>query len=244
MQVNGYFNYFRYLNRNWDLRIALFVIAHEIRGELKYGLNTIGIDDLSSVRENNIDTSHATMYMPLNYFMLETLMKRIVRFPDNQGFLDMGCGRGRVVSVAAHYHFTNITGLDFSVQLCKDAIRNTERQKKKFPGITIDIINEEASHFEIPGFVNTLFFFNPFDADIMGCVLNNLLKSLEKKPRTFRVIYANPQYKYLFLEKGFVEVYQFRKLVYLEASILEKKETNPSFLDRMGVFLQEQIQTG
>src|SRR5580658_679055 len=108
MQVNGFINYFKYIARNWDLRIAIFVIFHEIRGERKYRLHTIGIDDLKSLEEKNIDISHATMYMPLNYFVLENLMEEIVRHPGNKTFLDIGCGKGRVAAVAAYYHFEKI----------------------------------------------------------------------------------------------------------------------------------------
>jgi SAM-dependent methyltransferase len=223
MQVTGFVNYFRYIARNWDLSVAIFVIFHEIRGELKYGLNTIGLDDLKSLREKNIDISHATMYMPLNYFVLETLMKQMMRNPGYSTFLDIGCGKGRVVAVAAHYHFEKITGLDFSEELCEDAIKNTNRIKQKFPGISIEIINRDALDFDIPDDICTIFFFNPFDAEMMCVVLDNIIKSLEKKPRPLRVLYANPQYKFLFLERGFVEIYHVKKLTYLEASILEKK---------------------
>jgi SAM-dependent methyltransferase len=224
MQVKGFLNYFKYIARNWDLRIAIFVIFHEIRGEMKYGLDTIGIDDLRSLGDRNINITHATMYMPLNYYVLENLMKQIIRHPGNGAFLDIGCGKGRVTAVAAYYHFEKITGIDFSNELCLDAVRNTNRIKQRLAGISIEIFNRDAEHFDIPEDACTIFFFNPFDAEMMCAVLENILISLERKPRTLRIVYANPQYKFLFLEKGFVEIYHLKKLAYLEGSILEKKQ--------------------
>jgi SAM-dependent methyltransferase len=223
MKVSGYFNYFIFLQRNWDLRIALFVIYYEIIGEKKYHLSTIGIDDLKNLGDKTLDVSHATMYMPLNYFILDKLMKQVVKYPNNKTFLDIGCGKGRAISVAACYDFEKITGVDFSKELCDDAVNNTNRLKQKFPSATFNIINEDAFDFEIPDDVTTIFLFNPFDKVITYGVLQNIMNSYKRNPRTIRVLYANPQYKSIFFDEGFVEIYRIKKLEYLEASILEKK---------------------
>jgi SAM-dependent methyltransferase len=223
MKVSGYFNYFIFLLKNWDLKIALFVIYYELIGEKKYHLSTLGIDDLTKMEDKTIDITHATMYMPLNYFVLGKLMKQIVKYPNNKTFLDIGCGKGRAISVAAYYGFEKIIGVDFSKELCDDAINNTDFLKQKFSLATFTIINEDAFDFEIPDDVTTIFLFNPFDKVITYAVLENIMDSYKKNARTIRVLYANPQYKSIFFDEGFVEIYRVKKFEYLEASILEKK---------------------
>ena len=72
--------------------LATFVLYYEIRGESAYHINTTGADDLQSLEDIGIDTSHASIYQPLNYYVLEKLMKVTVRYPNNKTFLDIGCG--------------------------------------------------------------------------------------------------------------------------------------------------------
>ena len=223
MKVSGYFNYFIFLLKNWDLKIALFVIYYEIIGEKKYHLSTLGIDDLTNMQDKSIDITHATMYMPLNYFVLDKLMKQVVKFSNNKTFLDIGCGKGRAISVAAYYGFEKIVGVDFSKELCDDAFNNTKFLTQKFPSASFTIINEDAFDFEIDDDITTIFLFNPFDKVVTYGVLENIMKSYKKNARTIRVLYANPQYKYIFFDEGFVETYRIKKFEYLEASILEKK---------------------
>jgi hypothetical protein len=46
----------------------------KLKGERKYGINTIGVDELDSLEDIGIDTSHASKYLPVDYFVLEKLM--------------------------------------------------------------------------------------------------------------------------------------------------------------------------
>ena len=223
MKLISYLHYFFYVARRWDPLLALFVIYYEIVGERKYNINTIGADELKSLEDKGIDISHATMYMPVNYYVLGHVMKEIVKYPHNKTFLDIGSGKGRPMIVAAEYGFEQITGIDFSKELCKDAEININLYSKKNPAASFTIINNEAYYYDIPADITTIFLFNPFDEFIMSGVVVNIIKSQRKNPRTIRVIYVNPQYKNLFLERGFIEIYHIKKLKYLEGSILELK---------------------
>jgi SAM-dependent methyltransferase len=221
--MRAYWNYFVFLTKNWNVLLATFVLYYEIRGESAYHINTTGADDLQNLEDIGIDTSHASIYQPLNYYVLEKLMKETVRYSNNKTFLDIGCGKGRVMAVAAYYGFEQITGIDFSRELCDAAIQTTGSCAKKFPAANFTIINNDAFYFEIPANITTIFFFNPFDEVIMSGVISNIVKSQQLYPRTIRVLYANPVYKSLFMDEGFAEIYHIKKLDYLEGSILEKK---------------------
>src|ERR1700733_6284279 len=121
MKFFKYLHYFFYVAWNWDLKLAWFVIRCEIKGEKKYQLDTIGADDLKSLEKKGVDISHATMYMPVNFFVLDHLLAEIRKYTDSKTFLDLGCGKGRAMVVAANYGFTDITGIDFSKKFCEDA---------------------------------------------------------------------------------------------------------------------------
>jgi SAM-dependent methyltransferase len=218
-----FIDYFFYVAWNWDVRLAAFVVYFEIKGESRYHLDTTGSDNLSNLAEKGIDISHATAYQPLNYYILEKLMNEAKKDKGNGTFLDIGCGKGRTMVVAAYFGFTKITGIDFSKELCDDAVGNIEKCREKFPDVSFKVINNDAFYFEIPDDCGTILLFNPFDEVIMSGVVNNIVNSIDDNPRTVRVLYANPVYTSLFTDEGFKEIYHIQKMTYLEACILEKK---------------------
>jgi SAM-dependent methyltransferase len=221
-----YINYFFYLAWNWNPILAFFIIYHEIRGEKEYQLHTTGFDELKSLEKQGTDISHATMYMPANYFMLEKMLGRITVNASNNCFIDIGCGKGRVMIVAAHYGFKKIAGVEFSKQFCAEATKLIKTKEKEFINTSFSVINRDAADFIIPDDATTIFLYNPFDAFIMKKVVKYIEESLLRVPRNMQVVYINPQEKYLFLRAGFTEVFHYKKLKYLEGSILKTRVTH------------------
>ncbi len=218
-----YIRYFFFLIERWNLSISIFILRHEIRGEKKYGIRSTGHDELKKLKAKGVDVSHATFYMPTNYYMLEKVMSEVKKLPHNSVFLDIGCGAGRTLAIAAYYGFTKITGIDFSEQLCSKANANVILLKKKFPDCSFRVMQQEASSYEIPGDVSVIFLFNPFDQVIMEKVMHNIQASLQLFPRNIWIAYVNPQHRALFLANGFHEIFRHRKLDWLEGCILEKR---------------------
>lgn len=220
MKILTYLQYFFYLGINWNWGIAFTIIAQEINGEKKFNINTTGADELKSLSKKGIDISHATMYMPISYILIENLFQQIA-IASKKHFLDIGCGKGRAMCVAAHSGYNNITGVDFSKDLCEAALINLKKTKEQIPAIQYAVITKDAINFEIPSDVDCIFLFNPFDVVIMGAVVYNIMESIEQFPREIIIIYANPLYINLFLAKGFIETFHTKALTYLEAAILK-----------------------
>ena len=222
MHTRALIKYFSFLRSHWNLRLALFTIRHEIAGEKKYGIETLGVDDLktSDVKSNN--KKHAYIYQPASYFLLEKCFNFLNTDFDKSGFVDYGCGKGRVMAVAAFNGYKKITGIDFSKQLCEAAIKNTTKIKGYFPGTSFNTLCMDATEYEIQKEDTTFFFFNPFDEVVMLQVVKNILASQKKFPREIVIVYLNPLLKEIFLAAGFEEVYSYSKLDYLEVSILLK----------------------
>lgn len=217
-----FIRYFFYLAVNWNIRIAWHIIKQEINGEKKYGIDTTGADELRSLEDKGIDISHATIYMPASYDLLENFFSRI-NLKEYHHFVDIGCGKGRAICVAASFGAKKITGVELSKDLCVSAKENLQKTKEKYPDFIYDVYNNDAFYFQIEKDVDCIFMFNPFDETIMSGVLENIEASLQKNPRKITVIYINPLQKHLFLESGFKEKYHYQKLHYLEGSILERE---------------------
>ena len=219
--IMKFLRYFFYIAYNWNIRIALHIIRHEISGEKKYNINTTGADELHNLEEKGIDISHATIYMPASYDLLEHLFDRINLCVFNH-FLDIGCGKGRAMCVAAGFGVKKMSGIEFSKDLFDIANINMEKTKAQYPHLHYDLCNNDAFYFKIENDVDCIFLFNPFDDIIMSGVLENIEISLTSHPRKMTVIYVNPMHKHLFSECDYEEIYHFQKLHYLEAVIFEK----------------------
>ena len=191
----------------------------EIWGEKKYGINTTGADELKKLSQQDIDISHATIYMPVSYVLLETIFNQLPVTPRNH-FLDIGCGKGRAICVAAYNGFRKISGVDFSKVLCEMTAQNIIVVQQKYPAVEFAVTNKNVLDYDIPGDVDCIFLFNPFDEMMTEKVANAVKKNLEFTPRFLQIVYANPLYKKAFEDIGFTEVYYSKTMNYFEVSIL------------------------
>ncbi len=224
MKIFAFIQYFFYLGLNWNWRIASHILIHEIKGERQYGIHTTGADELKTIAASGIDISHATVYMPASYLLLKEVFTEL---PANQRshFLDIGCGKGRALCVAAHNGFGKVSGIDFSRNFCTESEKNLLLTKRKFPSLIFSTITKDAAKVEIQTDVDCIFLFNPFDEIIMKRVIKNIQHSFSKKPRTIHIIYLNPLYKKEFTAIGFKEIFYTCKMKYMEAVILKKSGT-------------------
>lgn len=215
-----YITYFFYIAYNWNPLIAFHIIFHEIKGEQKYGINTIGVDNLETIESDHID--NATIYMPAIYSILEWVFAQIN--PKNiHHLVDIGCGKGRVLCVAATLGCKKVTGIDFSEKLCLDALLNLSKIKKSVPDVEANVGYQDAFSYKIPKDADCIFLFNPFDELLMISVVENILQSYSLNKRAIYIIYANPIHKKAFTEAGFREKFYLKKMQFLEVSILIKQ---------------------
>lgn len=221
MQTFKYIQYFLYLAYNWNLRVARHILLNEIRGEKKYGINTTGADELKSLEKKGIDIQHSTIYMPASYDVLEQVFQKANLGSFNH-LVDIGCGKGRALCVAAFYGVKQVTGIELSKEFCEATKQNLELIKDKFPQLRYRVYNNNAFYFEIPDDADCIFMFNPFDEVIMSAVVKNIETSLQNNPREISIIYLNPLEKHLFRENDYKEVHHQKMITYLEAVILTK----------------------
>lgn len=217
MRTLTFIHYFFYLALNWNFRIAIHILIQEIKGEKKYGIKTIGVDNL---RNSGVDFSNATIYMPASYDLLEDIFT-ILPAKERNHFLDIGCGKGRALFVAANYGYKKNTGIDFSKKLCDAAVENTTVFQQRKPDATFEVINIDAVDYIIPADVDCIFMFNPFNELVMKRVVENIVKNISQYKRELYIVYANPLFKDLFIKKAFTEIHYSKRLKYLEVSILK-----------------------
>ncbi len=106
-------------------------------------------------------------------------------------FLDLGCGKGKPLIIAARYPFHRIIGLDISVPCLTIARKNVERC-----GLTgrIDLVAGDAAAYDFPPGHLLVYLFNPFPARILGLVIDRLVERQRSSPGPVAVVYINPKH--------------------------------------------------
>lgn len=216
-----YVLYFFYIGWHWGIEMACFIVWHEIRGEKKYGIRTIGTYDLSADVPAE-DRENATMYEPVNYYTATWLFDHLQSTDLKTTLLDVGCGKGRILAIGAAYGFRELTGIDLSPRLCQDATITARKIKQSIPDANIIIECRDARFYDIPDTTGVIFLFNPFNEIVTEAFIGKVNESLQRKPRSLKVLYANPQCREQWLAEGFEETDSFVKLRYLRGSVLEK----------------------
>ena len=110
-------------------------------------------------------------------------------------FVDLGSGKGRMLLVAAEYPFRKIQGVEFAVQLHREAEQNIVRYRHRGRRCRdIRSVNMDAADYLFPDGNLVLYLYNPFGLDVMKKVFANLEKAIAHAPRHVVVIMVNPEF--------------------------------------------------
>ena len=112
--------------------------------------------------------------------MLEKLLSAFQKVSGLTSIIDLGSGKGRVLMVAPHFGFTDITGIDFAKELCAQAIANMKEKETHFPDIKWKVINENVENYDIGNQDSVFFMFNPFTEDVLKSFLEKLDNSCHR----------------------------------------------------------------
>lgn len=155
------------------------------RWERQLGINTVG-----SVE---VDRPDANRYATFAHDSIDAILDRLSLVPDDV-FVDIGCGKGRVVCRAARRMVRQVIGIDIDAGLCEVARRNASIMKQRRS--SIEIINLPAQEFDYRE-CTAFFLFNSFGAATLAKVLESIEASLRKSPRGIRFAYINPFHEHL-----------------------------------------------
>jgi len=121
-------------------------------------------------------------------------------------FVDLGCGKGRVLLMASEYPFKRIIGVEFMPELHRAAQKNiagysNDRQRCR----QIEAVCMDARDFEFPPGPLVVYLFNPFSEATFARVLENLRRSVEQTPRPVYVAYRFTEFEQLLAQAEWLE---------------------------------------
>src|SRR6478609_899480 len=140
----------------------------------------VTIEDLTIVGE----PAGSRHYEPTPSYDIETALQLLDIPAANATFVDIGCGMGRPLLVAAEMPFKRIIGVEFARELLEIAERNLARRAAlRGPDDRIELISSDATLMPIPDGPLVFFFFNSFGPPALDRFLANIHASWRESPR-------------------------------------------------------------
>lgn len=168
----------------------------------------LGVDTEGTVCLSGLDgsDSDAGRYRPTGLFSLRRILPRS-EVSDRDVLVDFGSGKGRVVLQAAlYYPLQTVYGVELSEALHEVAQRNVRQVSHRLRCSDVRLECTDARNFEIPEDTTIAFFYNPFATEVFTRVFERLLRSIDRNPRPFRIIYGNPVDEAVLLRSGRVRL--------------------------------------
>ncbi|MGA7262551.1 MAG: class I SAM-dependent methyltransferase [Stellaceae bacterium] len=123
-------------------------------------------------------------------------------------FVDVGCGKGKVLLSALALSFKRIVGVEFSPVLCRIAKNNLANARfVRQRCFAVQVSCSDAVDYPIPNEPTIFFFHNPFTYEVMEIVLGNIIGAQLRTPCPRYLIFCAasssiPQIKKFFHQKG------------------------------------------
>jgi len=106
-------------------------------------------------------------------------------------FIDMGCGKGRIVLAASAFPFLSVIGVEFSPPLCRIAENNLAKCRRlRRRARSTRIIECDAAEFATPCTPCVFFFYNPFSFELLEMVIQHIVDSYRQYPREMYLIFV------------------------------------------------------
>lgn len=154
----------------------------------------LGIDTTGIIEEEEIYVSEPERegYQGSGWIDLRRMLRPGEVRPDDV-FVDLGSGKGKVVMLAARYPFARVIGVEISEQLTEIARRNLASARGRRRAKQVELVTADVLEYEIPADASVVYLYNPFRGSLFDAVIAKLIDSVDRHPRTVRVIYLNPK---------------------------------------------------
>jgi len=162
------------------------------------GIETSGYVDLQRL---GIDAAGRKRYEPSKWLDLRRILRESDVHPDDV-FLDVGSGKGRVVMQAARYGFRRVEGVELSSELNAIASANVEARRHSLRCRDVKFVTADIAEYEIPDDVTVVYHYNSIGGTVFEALLDHLIESLDRRPRTLRFIYNTALEEETLLQTG------------------------------------------
>lgn len=189
-------------------------LAEEAEFDRRRGVHTSARIDPKTLSVIGSHRDSAVRYQPISEASFRTLLARLA---DLVGaalplytFIDMGCGMGKVLLLAAEHPFRQVIGVEFAPELVAICEKNLRKDRAALQRRchTMTVTLADAADFSFPRCPLVVFLYNPFGPEVLALLLKNLCCAQRSGACEDFVVYHNAQHAHLLQEAGFTPVWE------------------------------------
>jgi SAM-dependent methyltransferase len=180
----------------------------------RFGVSTSGSIEASNAGiEDELARSYAIRYAPTGERVMHYILRHALDGLDPSAltFVDLGCGKGRALIMAAHYPFREVIGVELSPEhsrAAEDNLRRLRFGQHPLQCRNLRVACANALEFDYPDSDLLIYMYRPFLAAVMHGVAERLSKFQRATGRRVRIAYACP------IEEAVLEAHPaFRKVL-------------------------------
>lgn len=165
--------------------------------DAQHGLDTGGLITAPHLSHGRPHALEATAYCATPPSRFAALLDIWAKSPPERAiaeytFIDIGCGKGRTLLMAAALPFREIIGIELDPGLTQIAEENLAKSRKA--GLTLPpthVLCTDAAELDLPDSPCLIYLYNPFTAAVMEKLLDRMEASLTQNPRQLDILYCN-----------------------------------------------------
>lgn len=114
---------------------------------------------------------------------------------EDYAFIDLGCGKGRVLMMASEFPFRSVIGIELNPQLARTARTNLAAWLRSPRACrNVRALQGDVLQVPLPGNPLLLFLFNAFDRDLVRALLERLEVASSSRRAPIDLIYIHPDH--------------------------------------------------
>jgi len=167
--------------------------------DLRHGVDTSGFVGGPNLRTGHRHDAYATAYWGVSPSRARDLLAKwqesAVRPLEEYSFIDIGCGKGRMLLIASELPFRRVIGVEFHHDLAATALRNAG--KWALTGLArcpIEVICQDATELTLPDGPCVVFLYNPFGGPVLEALLSRFDEHFGERWGDLDVLYLVPDF--------------------------------------------------
>jgi SAM-dependent methyltransferase len=179
-----------------DTIMRPLVKLHNMTWERRLGIHSRGI----VFTRKQMDYKH---YATSPYSFIMRILHSL-NMEHSDVFVDIGCGKGRVLCCASQFEIKKVIGVEVDDDLYKIARQNVRIARGT--KCSVQIIHASAIDFDFR--IGTIYYlFDTYGETSLSITLAKMKKSLQKHPRPIRIVYVNPVHETVLSKTDWLQMY-------------------------------------
>ena len=171
---------------------------HSLKAEVARRASTVvdrwhGTETTTVVSRSELDYGAEHVgYEPSRWFTLRIALSGLP-IGREEVFLDLGCGKGRVLLEAARrYPFRRVVGVERSPELVEVARANHRCVVHRLRCSSVELVAADLTTWEPPEDITLAYMYSPVKGAAFASMLEQLLGAVDRMQRSVTLVYVNP----------------------------------------------------